>query len=249
MCSRYPVSGNPATETAKIRRIDRKSLEWLAIERRTLHYWEMFMMGRRKAVEEDGVDDDATKWSGPGPKSEDARRVQRGVVDDIRSEATKRGVKWKALLDRAELSSASRSRATHGTAGVTTLGKLQRALDELAPVASSAGDAEDAATIVTRIDEGASLGVRRRWVVVQRQDRQMFVGITGDPDEQIADNGRVRLDRCRPVRSTEISPESLASVGQGDRRVVGDEAPSALILNVAVVYDVTKAAVRTFDRK
>ncbi len=200
------------------------------------------MMGKRKVA----GDDDDTKWVGPGPRDEHARRVQRGFVDEIRTEAQKRGVEWKALLDRAELSSAARSRATHGAAGIKTLSKLRRALDDLAPApslfrASDEASRDEAPTI----NEAASLSGRRRWVVVQRQDRQMFIGVTADPDVQIADNGRVRLDRCRPVQATDVSPEALAAIGSTDPKVVGNEVPSALILNVAVVYDATRLAVRT----
>jgi hypothetical protein len=201
----------------------------------------MFFMGRRKTGDEEGP-----KWT--GPQDEDARRLQTGLIDELRRDAEARGVEWKRLLDHAELSSASRSRVSNGFAGAPTIGKMRRALDDIAgrgyqadraPTAKPSGD-DDATMRDDRHDQ------RRRWVVVQCADRQLFVGITGDRDDEIADSHRVRLDRCHPVTSSDASPAALASHGPGDRTTAGPEVPSALILDVRVVYDATVGAIRAF---
>ncbi len=200
-------------------------------------------MGRRTA------DESGPRWT--GPTDTDSRDVQRGLIDDVRKEAEKRGVQWGALLDRAGLSKASRSRLNAGIGGNATIGKVRRALDELT-VATPLGSAErESGTGKHRAQAApaAPLERRRRWVVVQRQDRQMFIGIASESDDEVADKGRVRLDRCRPIQSLDASAASLAAVGPSERGIAGPEVPSALILDVSVIYDATKAAVRAFESR
>jgi transcriptional regulator with XRE-family HTH domain len=200
----------------------------------------MFAMGRRKMDDEEGP-----KWA--GTQDEDARRLHKGLIDELRRDAEARGVAWKELLDRAELSTGTRSRVTNGFAGAPTIGKLRRVLEDLAATRverdpeSMAGAPTGGAKV--RADE------RRRWVVVQCADRQLYLGITADRDEQVGDSHRVRLDRCRPVQSSDASPASLAAYGPGDRTTAGPEVPSALVLDVRVVYDATRAAIREFERR
>ncbi len=175
--------------------------------------------------------------------------MQRGLVEQVRKEAETRGVQWAALLDRAGLSKASRSRLNIGVAGISTIGRIRRALDELTVTnvpSPSRDDARDEPEDTRKPLPIASIpGRRRRWVVVQCKDRQMFFGIVAASDDEITE--RVRLERCRPILSIEISAASLASVGPTQRGIVGPEAPSALIYDVAVIYDATKAAVREFE--
>ena len=90
---------------------------------------------------------------------------------------------------------------------------------------------------------------QRRWVVVQRTDRQLYFGIAAADDDEIASTRRVRLDRCRPIHSQHTDAAVLATVGPSERGVAGAEVPSALILEVAIVYDCTKLAVRTFESR
>ena len=188
-------------------------------------------------------DESAKKWT--GPQDADARRTQRDLVEGIRSEAEKRNVQWGTLMDRAGLSRASRSRLNAGIAGISTIGRMRRALDELTagrPVGSER--VEDETEVETR---HASSDRRKRWVVVQCKDRRMFVGVAWQTDDEIADKGRVRLERCRPIESVDASAATLAAIGPSGRGIVGTETPSALILDVAVVYDATKGAMRAFD--
>ena len=194
------------------------------------------MMGRRRA-------DDGGSM-GTGSQDENMRQIKRDLIDEVRREADERGVAWNALLDAAELSKASRSRFNAGVAGNSTIGRVRRALDDLsAGVRDSDGDTRP------RAASRDATGMRRRWVIVQRKDRQMFVGIASATDDEIADKGRVRLERCRPIQSMDVSPASLASIGPSSSGIAGPEAPSALVLDVAVVYDATKAAVRAFESR
>jgi hypothetical protein len=200
-------------------------------------------MGRRRA------DESGPRWT--GPTDADARQVQRGLVEEVRREAANRGLQWTALLDRAGLSKASRSRLNAGIAGISTIGRVRRAMDEL--TASNSPPPTEREETPTRsrryVDQAASPDRRKRWVVVQRKDRQMFVGIVSETDDEIADKGRVRLERCRPILSVDASAASLAAVGPSERGTAGPEAPSALVLDVAVVYDATKAAIRAFESR
>jgi hypothetical protein len=203
----------------------------------------MIIAKRRSAGGEGGA-----KWT--GPQDADARQAQRDLVEEVRREARRRGVEWAALLERAALSKASRSRVNTGIAGISTIGRLRRALEELTTGSSSArAESEDVSTRQRSHGDAAAPDRRRRWVVVQRQDRQMFVGIASESDDEIAEKGRVRLDRCRPIQSLDASAASLAAAGPSDRGIAGPEVPSALVLAVAVVYDATKAAVRAFEAR
>jgi hypothetical protein len=175
-----------------------------------------------------------------GPQDADARRMQRELVDDLRLRAEKHGVEWGDLLRRADLSKSARSRLNSGVAGLETMGRLRRALDEIAP-----GGVDSSADTIGAV----SARRQRRWVIVQRIDEKMFMGVTADSDDEIAAKRRVRLDRCRPLRAPEASASSLASTGPSSAGVAGPEAPSALLLDIAIVYDCTKAAVRAFETR
>jgi hypothetical protein len=133
-----------------------------------------------------------------------------------------------------------------GIAGPQTIGRVKSALSAL-----SEGNLDGEATSTQRREapRDATDRVRRRWVIVQSKDRQMFVGIASASDDEIADKGRIRLERCRPIQSLDASPASLASIGPSSSGIAGPETPSALVLDVAVVYDATKAAVRAFESR
>lgn len=209
------------------------------------HPARMFARRSQRTTEDDSKEPTTRAPRTRAHSNEDARRLLEQQHENLRHEADRRGVAWKDLIDRAQVSQATRSRLNHGTAGVETLGRLQRALDELAGPSSDT----DAAAATSREDAAAQPAQRRRWVVVQRRDRQIFVGITAATDAQVANNGYVRLDRCRQILSSSVSAAALAAVGPSQPGVADIEAPSALILHVEVIFDATKVAVKALESR
>jgi len=201
------------------------------------------MLGKRAA----GSDESPT--TNEGPQDADTRQLQRELIDDVRLRSEKHGVQWGDLLRHAEISKSARSRVNSGVAGLETVARLRRALNELV-------DAQvDGPDISASSSSSVSAPRRKRWVIAVRRDEKLFLGTTTESDDEIANKGRVRLDQCQPLRSEKLRGSidelaaSLASVGPSSSGVAGPEAPSALLLEIMAVYNCTKHAISIFDAR